>query len=66
MVLTRRDLDQSVCEECGDDQCQMILIRPACHDAPVIAIYDKNAGTLSLICCECEANIAEVAVAHGM
>ena len=67
MALTRRDLDASACECCGDDSSQSIYLRPSCHDdAPVVAMYDKDTGTLSLICVECDTIIAEVAVAYGM
>lgn len=66
-MLTRRELDQAQCSnpECDhSDHSGVFWLHARCHaSAPLAAAYDRQTGTLKLVCYDCDGPVAEIAVA---
>ena len=60
--LTRADLNQIQCMNCGEDH-PLIVLGQACHEnTAAIAFYDKKAGVLNLTCAVCNEVYAKIVV----
>jgi len=64
-LLTQLDLDEMRCA-CGGDNHEdhAIVLHSRCHmNAPTWTAYDKRDGTLTVMCSECDKQIARILVA---
>ncbi len=61
-MLTKTELDQRQCAECGVPGCENpVVLMPKCHyGSPVVALYFD--GVMTLKCCKCEGTVAEILV----
>jgi endogenous inhibitor of DNA gyrase (YacG/DUF329 family) len=63
MVLTRQDLNEARCPDCGSDHVELYLGQ-ACHpQAGLQVMYDKRSGVLTVTCHECGELVSKVEVA---
>ena len=60
--LTRGDLDRAMCSECGGNHPLFALTQDCHPDAGAFPVYSKRAGTLLLVCGDCNNIYATVVV----